>query len=185
LKGFKYSQEYFEKCLIENKPYEVNPSKQWSDDVWYMDQKNRKFMKNSGFITINEGTTQGIIVGGHLRCINSLQGTEFMPSFKNSILFLEEDEEMQAHHFDRGLQSIIHLPEFKEVKGIVIGRFQKNSKITNELLIKIIKSKQELNNIPVIANVDFSHTNPVITFPIGGTVKLEIDNKIKLTIIKH
>ncbi len=54
------------------------------------------------------------------------------------------------------------------------------------ILIKIIKTKKELNNLPVIANVDFGHTDPKITFPVGGEVSLGAkDGKIRLEIIKH
>jgi muramoyltetrapeptide carboxypeptidase LdcA involved in peptidoglycan recycling len=38
---------------------------------------------------------------------------------------------------------------------------------------KIIKNKQELNKIPVIINVDFGHTTPIFTFPIGGKCKIK------------
>lgn len=107
-----------------------------------------------------------------------------MPDLKNSILFLEEDETSNPLLFDRDLQSIIHLPDFKGVKGIVIGRFQGDSKMTNEKLIKIIKTKAELKNIPVIANVDFCHTSPIITFPIGGEVTIDT-NKKSIVINKH
>jgi muramoyltetrapeptide carboxypeptidase len=186
IKGIEYTLKYFEKCLINENKYEIIPAEEYSDDLWFLNQEKRDFIRNEGYLIINEGFTEGKIIGGHLRCINSLQGTEFMPSLKNSILFLEEDEEMQAHHFDRSLQSIIHLDDFKEVKGIVIGRFQKKSQITNELLIKIIKSKKELDKIPIIANVDFGHTTPTLTFPIGGTVKLKVKKeKIKLEIVEH
>jgi muramoyltetrapeptide carboxypeptidase LdcA involved in peptidoglycan recycling len=37
----------------------------------------------------------------------------------------------------------------------------------------IVKTKKELNNIPIIANADFGHTTPIFTFPIGGKVKIE------------
>jgi muramoyltetrapeptide carboxypeptidase LdcA involved in peptidoglycan recycling len=59
----------------------------------------------------------------------------------------------------------------------VIGRFQNVSKMTNEKLTKIIKTKAELKNIPVIANVDFGHTSPIITFPIGGEVCMDANKK--------
>ena len=36
----------------------------------------------------------------------------------------------------------------------------------------IINSKKELKNIPVIADVDFGHTDPMLTLPIGGTVEM-------------
>jgi muramoyltetrapeptide carboxypeptidase LdcA involved in peptidoglycan recycling len=55
--------------------------------------------------------------------------------------------------------------------------------MNNEKWIKLIKSKPELENIPVIAGADFGHTTPIMTFPIGGKAKLEaIDGKIKLEI---
>ena len=147
---------------------------------------NRSFIKNGGFKIINQGEANGRIIGGNLCTFNLLQGTEFMPSLKNSILYIEDDEESKPHHFDRDLQTLIHLPTFDGVKGIVIGRFQKASKITDEVLIRIIKTKRELNHIPVIANVDFGHTTPIITFPIGGTGQILAQNrKAKIEILKH
>jgi len=58
--------------------------------------------------------------------------------------------------------------------------------MTNDLLIKIIKTKKELDNIPIVANVDFGHTDPKITFPIGGEVSLVAkESKVKLELTKH
>ena len=178
-KGFDYSLDYFKKCLIEEKEFEIKASKEWSDDKWYLDQEKREFMKNNGFLVINEGKAEGEIIGANLCTFNLLQGTEYMPNFKNNILFIEDDYESKPHHFDRDLQSLIHLPDFNQIKGIVIGRFQKASEMTNEKLIKIIKTKKELNNIPVIANLDFGHTTPIFTFPIGGKVSIS-SNEIKV-----
>jgi len=183
---FDYTLEYFKKCLLSGDPFEIIPSEQWSDDAWYKNQKERTLIKNDGFLLINEGNASGTIVGANLCTLNLLQGTEYLPDFENSILFIEDDEESLPHTFDRDLQSLIHLPSFSGVKGIVIGRFQKASEITNELLIKIIKTKKELDNLPVIANVDFGHTDPKITFPVGGEVNLVAKNgKVKIELIKH
>ncbi len=183
---FDYILDYFKKCLLTDDPFEVIPSEKWSDDVWYLDQKNRNLISNEGHLIINEGEAKGTLLGANLCTFNLLQGTEYFPDLKDSILFIEEDEGALAHEFDRNLQSLIHLPDFSGVKGIVVGRFQKASKITNDLLIKIIKTKKELDSIPVIANVDFGHTDPKITFPIGGEVELIAKNgQIKLEILKH
>ncbi|MBU3934868.1 LD-carboxypeptidase [Patescibacteria group bacterium] len=184
---FDYTLEYFKKCLMSEKPFEIKPSDSWTDDKWYINQKERNPIKNDGWLVINEGRAQGTILGANLCTFNLLQGTEYFPEFlENTILFVEDDEMSNAVTFDRDLQSVIHQPGFENVKGIVIGRFQKVSKITNDLLIQIIKTKKELNNLPVIANVDFGHTSPMITFPVGGEVSLEAENgKIKLEILKH
>ena len=37
----------------------------------------------------------------------------------------------------------------------------------------IINNKAELKNLPVLANVDYGHSTPIITIPLGGTARLE------------
>jgi len=185
-KGFEYSLNYFKQCLVSEKVFEVKPAAQYSDDLWESDQDNHHFVDNEGFWVINEGDASGIILGGNQSTFNLLHGTEYMPSFKNSVLFLEDDYEAHPATIDRDLQSIIHQANFKQVRAIVIGRFQQATKMNKDLLTKIIKSKKELDKIPVLANVDFGHTSPQIIYPIGGTVKVQIkSNGVKLEIIKH
>lgn len=167
----EYTIEHFRKLMMDNKEILVKPSKHWSDDEW-LDQENRVFIRNEGPFIINDGEAKGTIIGGNLCTLNLLQGTEYMPSLKNSILFLEDDYESSPVTFDRDLQSLIHQPEFQHVKGLVIGRFQQGSRMTKDLLTKIISSKEELSDIPVVADVDFGHTSPMITFPLGGQASL-------------
>ncbi|HAT74402.1 MAG TPA: LD-carboxypeptidase [Candidatus Moranbacteria bacterium] len=185
-KGFDYTLEYFEKCLFAKKSFEIKPSQKWSDDKYFLNQNDRTFFKNEGPLIINEGKVEGTLLGGNLCTLNLLQGTQFFPDISNSILFIEDDYESNAVTFDRNLQSLLHLPNFGKVRGIVFGRFQRASEITNEKLLKIIKTKKELKNIPIIINVDFGHTQSMITFPIGGTAKFSAkDGKIKLEIVSH
>lgn len=185
-KGLEYTQEYFQRCLWEDLPMKIENSQEWSDDAWYLDQNKREFIKNEGYFLLNEGRAEGKLLGGNLCTFNLLQGTEFMPQLKDSILFLEDDEETRDVHFDRDLQSLLQQTDFGGVRGLVIGRFQKVSQMTKEKLTQIIKTKKELENIPVIANVDFGHTSPMLTFPIGGRVKLIAEKgSIHLNILEH
>lgn len=183
---FGYTLDYFKKCLMSDEPFEIKPSESWSDDHWYKNQDNRKLIPNKGWLIINEGVAEGTILGANLCTFNLLQGTEYMPSIKDSVLFLEDDYTSKAYDFDRNLQSLIHLPDFSGVRGIIIGRFQNESEMTDGILTQIIKTKKELNNIPVLANVDFGHTSPIVSFPIGGTCKLEVTrDKQLLQVINH
>ena len=186
LYGFDYTFDYFKKCLIENAPYHVTPAKEFSNDEWFLDQEKRNFTPNNGFWIINKGRGnrfEGKLIGGHVRCLSSLQGTEFWPSLKGSILFLEEDEETNAVLFDRLLQSLIHQADFKYVKALIIGRFRPESKIDRNLLEQIIHTKEALNDLPVIANFDIGHSTPIITYPIGGQILLKMQEE-KLPIIE-
>jgi len=184
-KGFEYTLEYFKKCLMGEEEFEIKASNEWSNDPWWFDQEKREFIKNPGYNSFNEGSASGEIIGGNLCTLNLLQGTEFMPPLKNKILFLEDDEETNPNLFDRNLQSLIHQPGFESVKGILIGRFEKKSKVEDSLLTKILSTKKELTNIPIITNVDFGHTYPLITFPIGGTIKINSGKETTIKIIKH
>ena len=183
---FDYTLEYFKKCLLADEEFNILPSESWSDDRWYSDQENRNLIKNDGWLAINDGEATGVILGANICTLNLLQGTEYFPDISDAILFLEDDAESQLGNFDRDLQSLIHLPNFNKVKGIITGRFQNASKVKTDHLIKVIKSKKELDNMPVLANVDFGHTSPMITFPIGGEVELVVSKtKSTLKIVRH
>ncbi len=183
---FDYTLEYFKKCVLNEGEFDVLPSESWGDDGWFREQEKRTLSINDGWWEIREGTAEGTILGANICTFNLLQGTEYMPDISNSILFLEDDSDSKLVNFDRDLQSLIHLPHFDTVRGIVIGRFQKASEVTRERLEKVIKSKRELDKIPVLANVDFGHTNPMITFPIGGSAQLVVSGgKSVLRIVSH
>ncbi len=118
--------------------------------------------------------------------LNLLQGTEFMPDLSDSVLFLEDDAATNADLFDRDLESLTQLPGFSGVRGIVIGRFEVASGIGQRELLRIVRGKKKLKNLPIIANADFGHVEPKITFPIGGTCEINAkDGEAKIKILKH
>jgi muramoyltetrapeptide carboxypeptidase len=167
-----YTYRYFEKCLIKPAAYFIEPSEQAKE-----------------YYIIQEGCCQGEIVGGNLCTMNLLQGTEFMPDLKNKILFLEDNNAMGDYftfEFDRNLQSLIQTKGFDGVKGMVFGRFESSCKMDINTVKKIVATKKQLENIPIIFNVDFGHELPFVTFPIGGVAKIKaIGTSVSLEIIKH
>jgi muramoyltetrapeptide carboxypeptidase len=183
-RGIDYTIEYFERCLMREEPFEVRPADHWSDDPWYEDQENRDLVPNPGYEIIYEGEVEGRLLGGNLGTLCLLFGTPYMPDLEGSILLIEDDEETDAVHFDRSLQSLIHQPGFEGVRAIVFGKFQRASNMDQETLTTIVEGKRELDGMPVVAGASFGHTTPQFTFPIGGygtlhagggTVRLSID----------
>ena len=168
-----YTYQYFEKCLIGEKAYFVSPSN-----------------NSKKYYSIIPGVAEGQIIGGNLCTLNLLQGTSFMPSLKEKILFLEDDNIMGdyfVHEFDRNLQSLSQTKEFAGVKGIVFGCFDESCKLNLQTIERIVKNNRNLRDIPVVFNVDFGHVRPHnVTFPIGGTVRLESrENSVMIEILKH
>ena len=173
--GFENNRDYtninFENCVMHDSVYNIVPSSEAGD-----------------YIIIQEGECEGTIIGGNLRTLNLLQGTEFMPELENVILFLEDDNIMDDYftrEFERNLQSLLQVRKSK-IQGVIFGRFADNCKMTREVITQIVKNKKQLKDIPIIFNVDFGHIFPFSTFPIGGMAKISaIDNKTSITITQH
>ena len=87
------------------------------------------------------------LIGGNLCTLNLLQGTEYMPNEENIILFLEDDDLVKnefVREFDRDLQSLIHSMRGKNIKGLVIGRAEKEANMTENKWMEIIETKKNL-----------------------------------------
>ena len=179
----EYNTEYFKKCLMQNESYVINPSQK------YYEYGIKNAIKNKGFFAVNEGNIKGTIIGENLCTFNLLQGTEYMPNLKGKIIFIEEENISgtdTVFMFDRAFSSLCQQKDFARIKGIVFGRFQKATGITNEKLKKIILSKKEIKDIPIIAGLDFAHTIPRFTYPIGGECEINTKEKeVSLKILKH
>lgn len=170
--GFAYTRDAFLRCLAQEEPFAVTPSELWSNDRWYADQDQRTFMPNDGYSVIQEGAAEGVVIGGNLSTFNLLLGTPYRPSFDGALLFLEEDKLSDAYLVGRMLQAVVDQPDFTGVRGIVFGRFEVASTITQDDVLEMVRSRPKLRHLPVIANADFGHTEPRWTFPIGGTARI-------------
>lgn len=165
-----YQTEHFKKCFMQEKRYEIQPSKQWSDDLWFLDEDHRHYI-NTEWKVYSTGQAEGALYGGNLCTFNLLQGTSYMPNTDGAILFLEDDELTNPETFARDLTSL--LQSAGNIKGLLIGRFQNASKLVEEQLLFILNKHPYLKQIPVMYNLDFGHTQPICTLPIGGQIKID------------
>ncbi|MEH7436683.1 S66 peptidase family protein [Neobacillus drentensis] len=173
-KAQEYQTTFFKKCLMQSEAYSVEESPIWSDDAWYIDQENRQF-EEANWKTYSKGSTKGALYGGNLCTLNLLQGTHYMPPLKDCVLFIEDDELTIPETFARDLTSLLQVAG--NIKALVVGRFQRVSKVTEEQLLFILDKHPMLKEIPVLYDVNFGHTQPIFTFPIGGEVEINSTNK--------
>ncbi len=165
--------EWFTAALMAEAPFRLEPARTWSDDAWYLDQDSRRIEDNDGWWVMAPGQAEGRLIGGNLCTLNLLQGTEFMPDLSDSIVFVEDDFESMPHTFDPDLTSLTHLPGFAGVRGLLVGRFQREVEMTQAELAAIIANNSRLAGLPILANVDVGHTDPIATLPVGGSARME------------
>ena len=169
-----FRQGVLDNGRLDGRPLQVRPAREWTDDPWFLDQDDRHPMPNDGWWPLRPGTAAGRIVGGNLCTLNLLQGTPWMPSLDGAMLFVEDDSESSPHTFARDLTSLLQLPDAAGIRGLVIGRFQRQTGMTRELLAQIVGNQPGLAGLPVLANADFGHTQPLLTFPVGGQAEVRI-----------
>lgn len=111
-----------------------------------------------------------------------------MPDIRNKVLFLEDDNIMGPYfpyEFDRNLESLLQVEGADTIQGIVFGRFDESCGMNVDTITAILKDKVP-QNIPVIFGADFGHVFPMITFPIGGAVRITADKgSAKIQLFSH
>lgn len=185
-KGGTYTREYIEKCLMSDQIFKVHPSKTWYDKDYTQPGKPlSKKHRNTGWWPLSNGTGQGLLVGGEATTMTLLGGLPYAPKLKNKILMLEMYKGSLAD-FDRYLEWLLMQKGGDKLEGLIIGRFQQSAGVRKEDLRLLLAEKHRLNGVPIIANVDFGHTSPKLTLPIGGMMTMNVwGNKSSITIGEH
>lgn len=182
---FEPTGRWFARAVMADGPLTVTSADTWTDDAWFADQDQRTVEPNDGWWTLQPGQAAGRVVGGNLGTLNLLQGTPYMPSLAGALLFVEDDLLTDPATFARDLTSLLQQPDAAEVQGLVVGRFQRASGLTRDLLAQIVQRQPVLAGRPVLANLDFGHTNPLLTFAVGGEAELVVGAETALTLTRH
>ena len=167
--------EWFRACLFDEAPVVIRPARGWTDDAWFAEQDDREVLDTDGWWVLQPGVAQGGLLGGNLSTLALLQGTRWWPPLAAAVLIIEDDEESHTDDFARRLQSLLHQPEAGELAGLLIGRFQRASGVGRGSLQALVAGTPRLRGIPVVANADVGHTNPLFTYPVGGAAQLVAD----------
>ncbi|NQN91927.1 LD-carboxypeptidase [Streptococcus suis] len=152
--------------------YQLTPSPEWSSDAWYLPDAPRTFYPTEWKV-YNPGQASGTAIGGNLSTFALLHGTEFVPKPEKYILFLEEAEEDHYTEFTRHFAAL--LQNYPNPQAVLIGRFPKETKMTEEILLAILDKHPILKKVPVLYDLDFAHTQPLFTITIGGQVELDTE----------
>lgn len=175
----RFSWDHFENVVMTPRvPFELGISKTYSDNRWYAETPPRmRFRKNPGWRVFQHGVAQGPIIGGNVGTMLLLAGTPWWPVLKGSVLFIEEDEVETPQTIDRMLTALRHIGAFDQIAGLVIGRFCASVGFSrSDSLEHILRDALRGYAFPVVTGVDFGHTDPLVTLPLGVAVRLETQN---------
>lgn len=173
---WQYTLNNFESAM-QGSSQRLTKSRSWGE-------RGSKRYRTKSWQCLEVGKANAKLLGGNLGTLYLLQGTEYQPKFDESFIFLLEDDDeaggYTAREVSRRFESLLQLPNFRDnLQGLIMGRFQKGSNISEKDITSIIVSKN-LGSIPIAYNVDFGHTLPMLTLPIGLEISLIVDNKVNI-----
>ncbi len=176
-----YSWKYLEKVLMQTESFHIEASAEWTDEFTPWDKEDdrlRNMRANEGIKVFKPGKASGIMVGGNVGTLLLLNGSPYMPSLQDVILCVEEDEVETPGTIDRLFTQLRHIGAYSKIKGMLIGRF--NSKVgfkKEDSLEDILLATTAGFDFPILYDLDFSHTDPMITIPIGGKCDINTEDK--------
>lgn len=189
-------EAHVKEMLFEPKPeYEYHSYDVYCDGYpdWVNKENTGKvneLKKNDGWHWLQgSGVVQGELFGGCIEVLEMMNGTVFWPDkefWNGKILILETSEAKPSlHEIDHVLRNYGMQGIYDKIKGILFGRarnYSDEEKLELEKkIISIVAGEFGRVDLPVIANMDFGHTDPQLVLPLG--VKAEINyqkRKIRL-----
>jgi muramoyltetrapeptide carboxypeptidase len=135
----------------------------------------RELRESEGWVTIREGVASGPLVGGCLESICwHVKGSAAWATPEGALLLLETSEEAPPpSDVDAYLTDLEQLGVFDAAAGLLVARPMKYADEARRRLWEVVERRTDAAGLPVLANVEAGHADPMVTLPFG--VDAEVD----------
>jgi muramoyltetrapeptide carboxypeptidase LdcA involved in peptidoglycan recycling len=196
---FDYMLKSIRKAVCSSEPMGLLEPNYGGWTVEHLDWANqnnqsirRKLNSSSGpRLLQGAGIASGHLLGGCAEVMLMLNGSPWWPTlddWRDAILFYETSEDAPSPALIRYLfRNMATQGILQVLKGILVARPGGQLPIERhrdyeEEIIKVLL-EEGLTDLPVIANMDFGHTDPIMTLPYGVTAEIDCD-KIEVRIME-
>jgi muramoyltetrapeptide carboxypeptidase LdcA involved in peptidoglycan recycling len=186
-------REHVRQVLMDPAPtLELRPYEKWSDR--YVDWNTTGYSGDVGDLKPNDegwqwlqgtGVASGPLFGGCIDVLEFMKGTRFWPPepfWDGKVLFLESSEDRPTVAMVKYmLRNYGSMGVLDRVTGLLYGRARSYTDAEKTELYAMIRQvvAEEFGrpDLPIVANVDFGHTEPQWLMPLG--IPFEIDCRAK------
>jgi muramoyltetrapeptide carboxypeptidase LdcA involved in peptidoglycan recycling len=181
---FEYTEQYMMKALCKARPIgTVEPSPWWTEEFLDWQQKadlKRPRMRriSPGWTWLKSGVAEGTLIGGCLESLEHLRGTRFWPDWKDAIWFFETSEGRPSPEKVDGLiMDYENMGILEQIQGLLVGRPMRYTDEEKEQLREVIVDRTSRYSFPIITDMDFGHTSPQFTIPIGCRAHIDTERQ--------
>lgn len=181
-----YTIEHFKKALFSSESIgEIKHSHEWTSEYLSWEESNssikRNYKRNSGpELLQGNGIATGRLLGGCIEVFDFTRGTQLFPTddeFNDSILFFETSEDTPAPWLIEGILRVYGMMGiFNKIKGMIWGK-PYDETYYDEYKAVIVKVMKEFKkeNLPILYNMNFGHTEPKFCIPYGALARINSD----------
>ena len=166
---FAYTRQGIAQVLFKAEPAGIlKLPAQWTD-AYTSENQPRALKTNPGWHWLREGKASGPLIGGNLSVMLTLVGTPYWAPLRGAILCLEEVNFGNGllRKVDESLAQCQQMGLFDQIGGLVIGKVNELSDAEEKLFKSLIREYTTGSQFPILTGVDFGHTAPQLTLPIG------------------
>lgn len=125
---------------------------------------------------IHNGSAEGQIVGGNLTVLVGMIGSDYLPTFNDSILFLEDVGE-SVYRIDRMITQLKLAGILDRISGFIFGKCTRCDAGANSLTLQqVFNDHIKPLNIPAFYGSMISHEERNVTIPVGLRAKMNADD---------
>jgi muramoyltetrapeptide carboxypeptidase LdcA involved in peptidoglycan recycling len=190
---FPYMEASVRKVLCSSEPIGLVAPNQNGWTVEHLDwgdpalQRRRTLRPTTGWRWLQgHGICTGTLIGGCLEVLDWLRGTEVWPTkaaWDGAILFIETSEEAPTPlAVVRLLRPLAAMGILRQLHGIIFGR--PGGQLADDAylaydaaLLKVVVEENGLTDLPIVTNVDFGHTDPMMVLPYGVQAELNCETQ--------
>ena len=180
-----YTDRWLRAAWLGGEPLAYEPSDVWTDEFLDWNDETdttraRELRASDGWVTIRDGRARGPLLGG---CLESLcwhvKGSAAWLDPEGAIVFLETSEEAPPPaSVDSYLTDLEQLGVFEAAAALVVARPYGYTAEATKALWDVVARRTEPSGLPVLANVECGHADPMLVLPLGAEAELDAGRKL-------
>ncbi len=189
----QYQIDDIRRTLFSSKPAGIiKPSTAWTNE--HIEWENPALTNTVRMMTESRGwrwlncpnsiaKIQGELLGGCIEVLEFMKDTSLWvkpDDWAGKILFLETSEDHPAPDFFRyWLRNYVSSGIMGKVKAVIVGRPHSNKywQEYDHELHRVIIDEAGLTHLPIITGMDFGHSEPTFTLPLGAKAEIDCANQ--------
>jgi muramoyltetrapeptide carboxypeptidase LdcA involved in peptidoglycan recycling len=180
----EYTESYMVKALCDAKPIGViEAASTWTEEWldWSQEEallRPRTHQSSPGWSWLRGGgVVKGVLIGGCIESLEHLRGTSYWPEWQDAIMFFETSEEAPPpERVDSLLMDYENMGVLQKLKGMLVGRPMRYTETQKQQLRQVVLERTSQYTFPIVTDMDFGHTSPQLTLPVGCRAQIDADH---------